>query len=76
MDLEVSQFVDINLGMFGLVRPQRFTGAATGTQVSEALSEILSKLTFPSLNVLYSATAKLLIQKGQMLMVGAKLEVL
>ena len=74
MAFEVDQFVDINLGVFGLIRPERFTGAAAGTQVTQAISEILSKLTFPSLNVLYSATAKLLILRDQKLKVGAKLE--
>jgi len=42
----VDLFADVNLGVFGLLRPDSFTGVATADKTREAISLILKEFTF------------------------------
>jgi len=55
---KVDLYADVNLGVFGLIRPDKSGGIALEA-ASEAVSMILKKYSFPSLNVVFSASARL-----------------
>lgn len=54
----VDVYADFNLDTFGLLLPERFTGVATG-HLTKGISKILEHFSFPSLNILFSASGRL-----------------
>lgn len=56
---KVDQYVDVNLGVFGLLQPKLFGGAAIGDKAASAISLVLEHFSFPVLNVLFSASGRL-----------------
>ena len=73
-DERVDIYFDCNLGVFGLLRPERFAGVATGDKVTEAISAILKEVSFPSLNIVFSATGRLLERGKRAMKLGALLQ--
>ncbi len=54
----VDVYADFNLDTFGLLLPERFTGVASGN-LTKGISKILEYFSFPSLNILFSASGQL-----------------
>lgn len=55
----IDMYVGCNLGLFGLLRPEKFSGFAISQKMIDAVSATLHAYSFPSLNVVMSATARL-----------------
>ncbi len=53
-----SIYADSNLDAFGLLIPERFTGAATD-KINQGIVKILEHFSFPSLNLVFSVAGKL-----------------
>ena len=72
---KVDLFLDVNLGVFGQVIPQKtFEGAAMEGEAKKAISIILKEFSFPVLNVIYSASGRLFVKDQYHLKVGTRLE--
>jgi hypothetical protein len=56
---KVDLHCEVNLGVFGLVRPDNLAGLATGDKATEAVGLVLKEFTFPSLNIVFAASARL-----------------
>ncbi|MEE8586483.1 MAG: hypothetical protein V3T83_16700, partial [Acidobacteriota bacterium] len=72
---KVDFYADCNLGIFGLLAPEKtFMGAAVDEKTNVAIRTILSKFSFPSLNVLFSASGRLRSKDENDLKVDTKLD--
>ena len=71
---KVDLFLDVNLGVFGQIRPTQFVGAAREGKTKEAISIILKEYSFPVLNVTYSASGRLFVKDHNDLKVSTRLE--
>jgi hypothetical protein len=67
----VDLHADVNLGEFGLLIANRFSGPASSR---EAIVRVLGEYSFPRLNVVFSASSRLLDRDENDLEVGARLE--
>ena len=54
----VDLFIDCNLGLFGLALPKDFITIGNNKDIATVVSAILSTVSFPSLNILYSAAGR------------------
>ncbi|MEM7482361.1 MAG: hypothetical protein AAF481_14385 [Acidobacteriota bacterium] len=70
----VDVFVTANLGIFGFVQPNGFSGAALGDKTTEALSAVLKNFSFPSLNLAFAASARLRPRSSTSMVTGTKLQ--
>ena len=65
-------FASANIDVFGTLLPSGFTGTSIGSGDIDAISEILSEYSFPSLNLVLSAASRL-IKYGGVMRLGALL---
>jgi hypothetical protein len=71
---KVDLYADVNLGVFGLLHPDKFSGIATRKEAGKAVSMVLKKYSFPSLNVVFSASGRLRRKDRNDLKVETRLE--
>ena len=71
---KVDLHVDVNLGVFGLLRPDQFTGVATAERAKEAVSVVLQEFSFPSLNIVFAASGRMRQKDNDSAVIDSKLK--
>lgn len=74
VDSRVDLYVGVNVGIFGLVLPDKFVGAAAGEEASAAVSLVLKHYSFPTLNFTFSASGRLNPKGSDELKIATTLE--